>query len=69
MPTDQSTARVRLVFADEGTFHAETILVPLERLGDYERLIDLLREDSSVTRQLHIDMKRLVSAYLVRDEE
>ena len=69
MPTDQSTARVRLVFADEGTFHAETILVPLERLGDYERLIDLLREDSSVTRQLHIDMKRLVSAYVVRDEE
>lgn len=69
MPTEQSTARVRLVFADEGTFHAETILVPLERLGEYGRLIDLLREDPSVTRHIHIDMKRLVSAYVVRDEE
>lgn len=69
MPTDQSTARVRLVFADEGTFHAETVLVPLERLGDYERLIDLLREDPSVTRHIHIDLKRLVSAYVIEDDE
>ncbi|MBW3628474.1 MAG: hypothetical protein KY464_04170 [Gemmatimonadetes bacterium] len=69
MPTEQSNARVRLVFADEGTFHAETILVPLERLDEYERLIDLLREDPSVTRHIHIDMKRLVSAYVVRDDQ
>lgn len=67
MPAEPSTARVRLIFADEGTFHAETVLVPLERLGDYERLIDLLREDPGVTRQIHIDMKRLVSAYVIED--
>ena len=68
MATEQSTARVRLVFADEGTFHAETVVVPLERLSDYERLIDLLREDASVTRQIYIDLKRLVSASVLDEE-
>jgi len=68
MATEQSTARVRLVFADEGTFHAETVVVPLERLRDYERLIDLLREDASVTRQIYIDLKRLVSASVLDEE-
>jgi hypothetical protein len=69
MPSDPSTARVRLVFADEGTFHAETVQVPVDRLGDYERLIDLLREDPGVTRQMYVDLKRLVSAYVVQDDE
>lgn len=58
-------ARVRLVFADEGTFHAETIDVPRDRLDEYERLIDLLREDPSVTRGSYVDLKRLVSATIV----
>jgi hypothetical protein len=51
----RSVTSVRLLFADEGSFHAETI-------------VDLLREEPSVTRQLHLDMKRLVSAYVVEDE-
>jgi hypothetical protein len=68
MPTEQ-TARVRLIFADEGTFHAETVVVPLERLGDYERLIDLIREDPAVTRHIYVDLKRLVSAYVLDEEE
>ena len=69
MPTEQPPARVRLIFADEGTFHAETVLVPLERLGDYERLIDLIREDPGVTRHIYVDLKRLVSAYVLDDED
>lgn len=69
MAIDYPTIRVRLVFADEGTFHAETVLVPLDRLGDYERLIDLLREDPSVTRQMYVDLKRLVSAYVLDEDE
>ena len=69
MPTEPSAARVRLIFADEGTFHAETVLVPLERLGDYERLIDLIREDPGVTRHIYVDLKRLVSAYVLEDED
>lgn len=69
MTIDNPTTQVRLVFADEGTFHAETIHVPVDRLGEYERLIDLLREEPSVTRQVYVDLKRLVSAYVVGDEE
>jgi hypothetical protein len=63
------TTSVRLVFADQGTFHAETIQVPVDKLGDYERLVDLLREEPSVTRQMYVDMARLVSAYVTADGE
>jgi len=62
------TAPVRLVFADQGTFHAETVHVPLATLGQYDRLIDLLREDESVTRQMYLDLGRLVSAFVVEDD-
>lgn len=56
--------RVRLVFADEGTYHAEFVSVPADRLDEYDRLIDLLREEPSVTRTTYIDFRRLVSASL-----
>ena len=62
-------ARVRLVFADEGTFHAETIEVPRDRLDEYERLIDLLREDQSVTRNTYVDLRRLVSAAVLEPKD
>jgi hypothetical protein len=68
MPSDSASTRVRLVFADEGTFHAETVVIPAERLDEYERLIDLLREDPDVTRQMYVDLRRLVSAYVVVEE-
>ena len=61
------TAPVRLVFADQGTFHAETVHVPAAVLGEYDRLIDLLREEESVTREVYVDLDRLVSAYVVND--
>jgi hypothetical protein len=67
--TPGQTVRVRLVFADQGTFHAETVHVPLDVLGRYDRLVDLLREEESVTRQLFVDMGRLVSAYVEGQEE
>ena len=63
------TAAVRLVFADQGTFHAETVHVPVSRLAEYDRLIDLLREEESVTRHMYLDLDRLVSAYIVEDGE
>jgi hypothetical protein len=62
------TVTVRLVFADQGTFHAETVRVPAEVLGRYDRLIDLLREAEDVTRQMYVDLNRLVSACVVDDE-
>ena len=67
MASNGTTSTIRLVFADEGTFHAETITVPVEKLDEYERLIDLIREEPSVTRQIYVDLKRLVSAYVVGD--
>src|SRR5690606_23315740 len=60
-----ATTQVRLIFADEGTYHAETIAIPIEKLSEYDRLIDLLREEPDVTRQVYVDLKRLVSAYVV----
>lgn len=67
--SDSATTPIRLVFADQGTFHAETVHVPVDTLGRYERLIDLLREEESVTRQVYVDLSRLVSAYVVEDGE
>ncbi len=66
---EPTSARVRLVFADEGTFHTETVVVRVEQLAAYERLIDLLREEPGVTRHIYMDLKRLVSAYVVDDQE
>ncbi|HEX6368126.1 MAG TPA: hypothetical protein VF006_04300 [Longimicrobium sp.] len=67
--TPGQTVRVRLVFADQGTFHAETVHVPVDMLDRYDRLVDLLREEEAVTRQLFVDMGRLVSAYVESDED
>ncbi|HEX8320299.1 hypothetical protein [Longimicrobium sp.] len=67
--TPGQTVRVRLLFADQGTFHPETVHVPLDMLSRYERLVDLLREEESVTRQLFVDMGRLVSAAVIGDGE
>lgn len=66
---DADTVPLRLVFADQGTFHAETVRVPRDALSRYERLIDLLREEEDVTRQLFVDLARLVSASVVADEQ
>lgn len=63
--TNSSQCQVQLVFADEGTFHSVTVTLPADRLDAYERLVDLLREEPTVTRQLYVDMRRLVSASLV----
>lgn len=46
-----------------------TVPVPTDLLEDYDRLVDLLREDPGVTRQLYVDMRRLVSAAIVTDDE
>lgn len=65
---DGAHARVRLTFADEGSFHSVIVSLPSERIDDYDRLVDLIREDPAVTRELYVDIRRLVSASIVRDE-
>lgn len=59
---------VRLVFADEGTFHEVTVTLPAGALDEYDRLVDFLREDPSITRELYVDMRRLVSAAVLEGE-
>jgi hypothetical protein len=62
-------ARVRLVLADGGEFYLQDVEVPRSSLEAYERLIDCLREDPVVLRDLYIDCERLVSAQVVDGED
>lgn len=56
---------VRLVLADEGVFHEETLQVPAAALDRYDRLIDLLQEDPELLKRYHIDFERLTVAEVV----
>jgi len=43
-------------------------MIPAARIDDFDRLIDVLREDPEVTRRLYVDLRRLVSASLVEED-
>jgi hypothetical protein len=58
------TVALRLLFVDEGEYHHETVDVPAASLEKYDRLIDCIREDADVLRKMHVDVDRLVSAYV-----
>jgi hypothetical protein len=60
-----ATVDVCLLFVDEGSYHRETVSVPASSVDAYERLIDCVREDEAVLKKLHVDVERLVSAYVV----
>ncbi|MDX1648149.1 MAG: hypothetical protein R3304_13470 [Longimicrobiales bacterium] len=66
--SDGTTVQVRLLFVDEGSYHNETVPIPSGSLDAYERLIDCVREDPAVLKRLHVDVERLVSAYLVDED-
>ena len=57
--------KVRLVFAAEEEFHAETVDVPAASLEAHPRLVDCLREDEAVQSRLYLDVDRLALAYVV----
>ena len=61
--------KVRLLFADGGDFRVEKVTIPASSLAAYDRLIDCLREDPAVQRELYLDYPRLCSAYLVGGED
>lgn len=65
----ESMDRVRLVFADRGSFHDLIIDVPSDAVGQYGRLIDALREDPRIAAGIYIDFRRLVAARVVTGEE
>ena len=60
----KKTVKVRLLFADEGTFHHEEIEIPAKSADAYERLIDCVREDPAVLKKTYVDVDRLVAAHL-----
>lgn len=63
----EATVKIRLLFADEGSYHHEVVIIPEASLEGYDRLIDCVREDPAVLMRLHIDLDRLVSAYLTEE--
>lgn len=63
-----SKVKVRLLFADDGEYHHETVEIPSDSVEKHERLIDCLREDPDVLARMYVDVDRLVSAH-VKDED
>lgn len=59
------TVTVRLLFADEGSYHHEEIQVPAEAVARYERLVDLLQEEPEVLRRTYVDLARLCAAHVM----
>lgn len=57
--------KVRLVFVDRGAYHVADVTLPTSSLDAYDRLIDCVREDPAVLKQLHVDVERLCAAYVV----
>lgn len=60
---------VKLVFADRGTFHDVVLQLPADVLARHERIIDALREEPSITTELYVDLRRLVSAFVIPEAE
>lgn len=60
----ETTVKVRLLFVDDGAYHHEVVEIPSASVAAYDRLIDCVREDPDVLKRLHVDVGRLVSAYL-----
>ena len=63
--TSEASLTVRILFVDEGSYHHEEVRVPAGALARYERLIDGLREEPAVLKQLHVDLDRLCAAWIV----
>ena len=61
----KGSVRVRLLFADQGSFHHEEVDVDGKALEKYDRLIDFLREDEDFLKRMFVDVERLCSATVV----
>lgn len=59
------TMKVRLLFADDGSFHHEEVEIPAGSADAYDRLIDCVQEDPEVLKAVYVDVERLVAAYRV----
>lgn len=57
--------QVRMLFAEEGSYHSEVFSLPAEGLEGYGRIIDFLLEDESVLKECYLDLGRLCAAQIV----
>lgn len=65
----EERVRVRLLFADSGSFHHEDLEVPASSVQGYDRLIDCLQEDQELLKGVYLDLGRLCAAWLVEEED
>lgn len=61
--------KVRVLFADSGSFHHEEIEVPATAVDGYDRLIDGLQEDSAFLKEAFLDVERLCGAWIIQDKD
>lgn len=59
---------LRLLFVDEGEYRHEELDVPAEALDRHDRLIDVLQEEPAVLKRSYVDLDRLCSAQVKRDD-
>jgi len=60
----EKQVRIRLLFADEGAYHHESLDVPISVVEGYDRLIDGLREDPVALKRVYLDLGRLAAAWV-----
>jgi len=60
----EQSVKVRLLFADEGTFQHQVLDLPVRVVEEYDRLIDGLREDPEVLKRMYLDLDRLAAAWV-----
>ena len=63
MSDGKGVLEVRLLFVDGGSYLHEDVELPASSVEAYDRLIDCLREDPVVLKQVYVDVDRLVAAY------
>ena len=61
--------QVRMLFAEEGGYHAEIVSLPGAGFDEYDRLIDFLREDPAVLKECYVDVGRLCAAQIADEDE
>jgi hypothetical protein len=59
------TVRVRLLFADSGSFYEQDLDVPASSVEGVDRLIDAFQEDPRLLKEAYVDLDRLSAAWLV----
>ena len=59
------TVRVRLLFADSGSFYEQDLDVPASSVDGVDRLIDAFQENPELLKETYVDLDRLSAAWLV----